>query len=41
MQNAPEEINIGNRKHDKIKTAEVDNNKAEKAIIKCRSSINY
>ncbi len=41
MQNASEEINIENKKYNKIKTAEVNNNKVEKTIIKCRSSINY
>ena len=32
---------MDNRKHDKAEAAEVDNNKAEKTIIKCQSSINY
>ncbi len=41
MQDAPEEVNIKNRKYNKIETTEINNNKAEKTIIKCQSSINY
>ncbi len=41
MQNTPEKINIKNRKYDKVETAEINNNKAKKIIIKYRSLINY
>jgi len=32
---------MGNRKHDKVEAAEINNNKVEKIIVECRSSINY
>ncbi len=32
---------MDNRKHDKAEAAEVDNNKTEKAVVECRSSIDY
>ena len=41
MQDAPKKINMGNRKYDKVEAAEINNNKAEKVIIECRSSTNY
>ena len=30
---------MGNRKYDKVEAAEVNNNKVEKVVVECRSSI--